>query len=128
MIKEMENQWRVGGVTSLGFDSKTINYVYEKTDGYCYYCSKRLSFKNYGEPGNHGAWEIDHSKPKSKGGTDYRRNLVPACVACNRDKSARRGSSYKRKFEPATLGGQLVQQLGLPEGFMGASRRKTDGR
>ena len=110
----------------MGFDSKTINYVYEKTDGYCNYCGKKLSFKNYGKPGNRGAWEIDHSKPKSKGGTNYRRNLIPACVACNRDKSAKKGSSYKRKFEPVTRGGQIVQKLGLPDGFGGASRRKTD--
>ena len=112
----------------MGFDDETVNDVYEKTDGYCYYCSKRLSFENYGRPGNRGAWEIDHSNPKSKGGTDYLRNLVPACVACNRDKSARRGSSYKRNFEPKTPGGWLAQQFGLPDGFMGASRRKADRR
>ena len=128
MIKEMKSLRCMGGVTSLRLDDEAINYVYEKTDGYCNYCGKKLSFKNYGKLGNHGAWEIDHSKPKSKGGTDYLRNLVPACVACNRDKSTTRGSSYKKYFEPKTLGGQIVQQLGLPEGFMGASRRKTDGR
>ena len=118
----------MGGVTSLGFDDETVNDVYEKTDGYCYYCGKRLSLKNHGRFGNRGAWEIDHSNPKSKGGTDYLRNLVPACVACNRNKSARRGSSYKRNFEPKTLGGRLVQQFGLSDGFMGASRRKADRR
>ena len=112
----------------LGFSNDTINDIYEKTDGYCYYCGKKLSFKNYGKVGNHGSWEIDHSKPKSKGGSNYLRNLIPACVNCNRDKSARRGSGYKRNFEPETLGGWLTHQLGLPEGFMGSSRRKRKVR
>ncbi len=112
----------------MGFDNETVVGVYDKTDGYCYYCGKKLSLKNYGKVGNHGVWEIDHSKPKSKGGTDYLRNLVPACVDCNRDKSAKGGSGYKRNFEPETLGGWLTQQLGLPDGFMGSSRRKVDRR
>lgn len=108
----------------MGFDDETIDYVYDKTSGYCYYCKKKLAFTNYGKYGQRGSWEIDHSNPKSKGGTDYLRNLVPACTNCNRDKSARRGSSYKNNFEYMTWGGKLINDLGLPEGFLGASRRK----
>ncbi len=67
-------------------------------------------------------------KPKSKGGTDYLRNLVAACVSCNRDKSARGGSGYKRNFEHETFGGRLAKELGLPDGFMGSSRKKSDRR
>ena len=85
-------------MVSMVFDNDTVNDVYDKTNGYCYYCEKKISFKNYGSLGEHGAWEIDHSNPKSKGGTDYLRNLVPACVACNRNKGTKRGSSYKRNF------------------------------
>jgi len=33
--------------------------------------------------GEKGAWEVDHSKPLSRGGTDYLRNLVPSCIECN---------------------------------------------
>ena len=115
-------------VTEMGFDNDAINYVYEKTGGYCNYCGKKLSFKNYGKVGIRGAWEIDHSRPKSKGGSDYLRNLVPACISCNRDKGAKGGSAYKRNFEPETVGGWLSKQLGLPDGFMGSSRRKVDRR
>lgn len=108
----------------MPFTDEQIEYVYHKTGGYCYYCKKKLSLSNYGKNGNHGSWHIDHSKPKSKGGTDYLRNLVPACIECNMDKSTRHGSYYKSKFEYATFGGQLADALGLPEGFLGASRRK----
>ena len=82
----------------MRFNNDTVNYVYKKNKGYCKYCGKKLSLKNYGKVGNRGAWEIDHSKPKSKGGSDYRRNLVPACVSCNRDKGAKGGSSYKKNL------------------------------
>ena len=109
----------------MGFDGDTINHVYNKTKGYCKYCSKKLSLKNHGKVGSRGAWEIDHSKPKSKGGTDHRKNLVPACVSCNRDKSAKGGSSYKKNFEPKTAGARLAKKLGLPDGVMGSSRRKA---
>ena len=108
----------------MGFDNDAINYVFDKTDGYCYYCGKKLAFKNYGQLEGYGAWEIDHSKPKSKGGTNYLRNLVPACIDCNRDKSDRRGTNYKNNFEHDTFGGWLSKQLGLPDGFMGSSRKK----
>ena len=99
--------------------------VYDFTEGYCYYCKKKISWKNYGRPGAHGAWEVDHSNPKSRGGTNYLRNLFPTCVECNRDKSTLKGSHYRKKFEPVTFGGKAVEFLGLPEGFLGASRRKT---
>lgn len=105
-------------------DDETINYVYYKNGGYCVYCGKKLSFTNYGKNGEKGSWHIDHSKPKAKGGTDHGNNLVPACIDCNLDKSDKNGNYYKSKFEYETLGGKLADSLGLPEGFMGASRRK----
>ncbi len=72
-----------------------VRYVYDKTDGCCAYCGKSLSLINYGIIGARGAWHIDHSVPKSRGGTDYLRNLVPACIDCNLDKGDRSGRSYK---------------------------------
>ena len=57
--------------------------------------AKRLSWKNYGRLGRKGAWEVDHSNPLSKGGTDYLRNLVPSCIECNRSK----GNLRTREFE-----------------------------
>lgn len=108
----------------MPFSDEVLIEVYGKTNGYCHYCGKKLSFVNYGRKGFHGAWEIDHSKPKSRGGSDYLRNLVPACIECNRLKDDSRGTYFKRKYEPVTLGGQLANMLGLPDGFLGASRRK----
>lgn len=108
----------------MSFDDYTVNSVYEKNDSCCVYCEKKLSFVNYGKRGKRGSWHIDHSVSKANGGTDHLNNLVPACIGCNQDKSHRNGTHYKKKFEPETLGGQLVDFFGLPKGFLGASRRR----
>ncbi len=62
--------------------------IYDSTDGHCHVCKKKLSFVNYNRPGRRGAWHVDHSNPISKGGTSYLRNLRPACIECNNEKSA----------------------------------------
>jgi 5-methylcytosine-specific restriction endonuclease McrA len=76
----------------MGYSDDALNYVYDKNGGYCWWCGKKLSWVNYGIPGAYGSWEVDHSNPVSRGGTDYLRNLVPACVGCNRSKGDQRWS------------------------------------
>ena len=83
----------------MNWTSETLNRVYDKTGGYCRYCEKRVYWKNYGMPGERGAWEIDHSVPVASGGSDNLRNLWPSCVECNRDKGTMKGSQYLRLFE-----------------------------
>jgi len=77
-------------VVNLKYTDEEIEYVYYKNDGYCRWCDKKLALINYGRPGEKGAWEIDHSNPVSRGRTNYLRNLVPACISCNRSKGKRR--------------------------------------
>jgi len=72
----------------MAFDATQRQIIFDKTDGYCHICHKKLSFKNYGVFGAHGAWEVEHSKPRSKGGTHHGNNLYAACIKCNRDKSS----------------------------------------
>lgn len=68
------------------FDNETKLKVYEKTDGCCHICHKKIAKKNYGVIGARGAWEVDHSKPVSKGGCNHMNNYQPACIPCNRKK------------------------------------------
>ena len=79
----------------MGYTSEVLGYVYDKNDGFCKYCGKKLAFTNYGRLGERGAWEVDHSVPRSRGGTDYLRNLVPSCIDCNRQKGIRMGRSVR---------------------------------
>ena len=109
----------------MRFTDEVINYVYDKNDGYCSYCEKKLAFVNYGKPRKQGAWHIEHSNPRIRGGSDYLRNLVPACINCNMDKFTLKGGYYKKKFKPKTLGGKVVDFFGLSPGTLGASRRRT---
>ena len=48
--------------------------IWKKTNGLCAHCGKAVSSTNQ---------TIDHIIPKSKGGTDDRRNILPLCRACN---------------------------------------------
>lgn len=72
----------------MSYSNERLNDIYDKTDGYCHICWKRLCFSNYAKHGRRGAWEVEHSRPKSKGGTDHLNNLFAACIACNRAKGA----------------------------------------
>ncbi len=78
------------------YDSELLGEIFDKTDGQCRYCGKQLSWGNYGRVGERGAWEVDHSVPLSRGGTNYYRNLWPACVGCNTEKATLTGSEYMR--------------------------------
>lgn len=70
----------------MRYTNEDLTYIYDKNNGCCWHCGKKLSFKNYGIIGARGGWEVDHSNPLSRGGTDYFRNLVPSCIPCNRSK------------------------------------------
>jgi 5-methylcytosine-specific restriction endonuclease McrA len=72
----------------MAFDKEQLDRIYRRTCGYCHLCYSKLARKNYGRPGKRGAWEVDHSVPSSKGGTDHLNNLLAACATCNRDKSS----------------------------------------
>ena len=117
----------------MGFSDDELNDIYDKTDGYCEYCGKKIAFKNYGMAGERGAWEVDHSNPRSRGGTDYMRNLVPACISCNRDKSDRTGRAYRascdhhrEESEPRIDLGELVLAGLLVYGLYRISRNQND--
>ena len=60
--------------------------IFDRTSGKCHICHENLAFINYATPDARGAWEVEHSNPKAKGGTDRLNNLYPACIACNRSK------------------------------------------
>jgi len=71
----------------MAHDSQRLRRIYDRTSGYCHICGKKLSFTNYAQVGKRGAWEVEHSVPQAKGGTDHANNLFAACIECNRAKS-----------------------------------------
>jgi hypothetical protein len=106
-----------------------------------------IAFTNYGIVGARGAWEVEHSNPRARGGTHMRRNLYAACIPCNRSKGFRSTKSVRHEngvrkaplcvqqrkaakeqqalaggLAGGTLGGTLFGPLGAVAGFLiGAS-------
>ena len=80
------------------YSDDLLNYIYDKTGGYCAYCGKRLAWRNYGYPGARAAWEVDHSVPVSRGGTNHLNNLVPTCIPCNRSKGDLTAGEFRRMY------------------------------
>lgn len=76
----------------MPYAKEILKDIWQKTDGRCHLCSATVRLSHYGV-----AWEVDHSTPRAKGGTDRASNLQPACVTCNRSKQARSTRSKRRE-------------------------------
>jgi 5-methylcytosine-specific restriction endonuclease McrA len=106
----------------MNYTDDQLDRIYRKTSGYCHLCHTKLSRINHGRVGKRGAWQIEHSVPRSKGGTDHHNNLFPACVTCNGDKSNKttrtaRGWNGKKC---APMNPEKRKQAKLENGFAGA--------
>ena len=64
----------------MKFEKSQLDSIYRRTTGYCHLCHVKLARRNYGKTGMKGAWQVEHSVPRSKGGTDHFNNLFAACV------------------------------------------------
>ncbi len=120
---------------SGGYDPELRSDIFDKTDGHCRYCGKQVAWSNYGRVGERGAWEVDHSVPLSRGGTDYYRNLWPACVSCNTEKGTLTGTEYMRSTDDSGSGrsgpdlGEVIGGIvvaGLTLVLLGALFRRKD--
>jgi hypothetical protein len=113
---------KAGDSQNMRYDKTLLTQIYRRTSGYCHLCHSKLAFKNYGRPDNRGAWEVEHSVPCSKGGTDHLNNLFAACVICNRDKSnttTRTARGWNGK-KCAPLNPLKRKQAKFDNGFSGA--------
>lgn len=114
----------------MAYDKITLRKIYDRTTGYCHICKKKLSYKNYNRKGEKGAWEVEHSRPRSKGGSDRLNNLYASCISCNRKKgtftsrTARSWNNRRKaplskvkrkevKYTNAMLGGIAGLRIGL---------------
>lgn len=67
----------------MAFSDEQLSRIYDRTNGRCHICRRQLSFSKYGRHGQNGAWHVEHSRPRSLGGTDHGNNLYAACIPCN---------------------------------------------
>lgn len=80
----------------MSLTAKQLRSIFDRTSGYCHLCHKKVSFKNRGSVGKRGAWDVDHSVPRSKGGSDHLNNLYAACISCNRSKQNKNNRSQRK--------------------------------
>lgn len=71
----------------MAYTRAELKRIYDRTSGYCHICGRKLSLTNYDRPRARGAWHVEHSVPRAKGGTDHGNNLYAACIACNLEKN-----------------------------------------
>lgn len=64
--------------------------VYEKYDGHCAYCGKKIEYKDM---------QVDHMKPLRLGGADDMSNYMPACRSCNHYKRGNSLEGFRKLVE-----------------------------
>jgi 5-methylcytosine-specific restriction endonuclease McrA len=72
----------------MKYDQDVLRAIYAKTNGRCHICTRPIALTNYAKHGKRGGWEVDHSVPLARGGTDHLNNLLAAHTSCNRRKKA----------------------------------------
>lgn len=75
-----------------------LDRIFQRTRGRCHLCWKALTQTNYGRLKRRGAWEVDHSRPRARGGTDHRNNLFAACISCNRSKRHGANATIRSRY------------------------------
>jgi 5-methylcytosine-specific restriction endonuclease McrA len=82
----------------MGYSDDQLNCIYDRTSGRCHICGKYLSFANYARPGHRGAWEVEHSRPRARGGSSRLTNLYGACISCNREKGTVGSRTARKRY------------------------------
>lgn len=72
----------------MPYSRQDLARILRRTDSRCALCCGALRLDDYGKAGPDG-WEVDHSRPRSRGGKDHGNNLYAAHRGCNRSKGAR---------------------------------------
>ena len=76
------------------------------------------------------ATTLDHIKPRSKGGSSLRSNLVPACPSCNHDKGSENWLVwYQRQEFYNKIAEELIQEWANKKYYdLDDDERRTDDR
>ena len=107
----------------MGFTEDTKRNAFERANGCCEICGKRLVFGNRGRNGGRGSWEAHHKKPKSEGGTDTLRNCMILCYQCHQQpQKAVSRKSKNQSPDDIIFGGGI-----LGGGILGGNNKKGGG-
>jgi len=62
----------------MAYTDDELSLIFDRTDGHCHVCWRKLCFANYSRLSRRGAWEVEHSNPRLNGGSDRLCNLYAA--------------------------------------------------
>ena len=71
----------------MAINKKVRERVFNKYDGYCAYCGKKITIKNF---------QVDHIVSKHNWGTDDISNLNPSCRSCNHYKRSNNLEGFRQ--------------------------------
>lgn len=78
----------------MSYAHEDLNYIADLTGYDCHLCHQPIRFEEYGNYSHPKGWEVDHVRPRSKGGHNGLTNLRAAHAHCNRKK----GNKPNRKI------------------------------
>jgi len=81
----------------MKWTKEQLRKIYDRTQGKCHICGKKVALKNHGKIGARMAWSVEHSVAQANGGTHHGNNLYAACISCNSSKGARSTRSARAK-------------------------------
>lgn len=98
--------------------------VYQKYDGHCAYCGKKIEYKDM---------QVDHFKPlrawnAEDSGSNEMSNLMPSCRRCNHYKRANSLELFRRYIEeiPRKLKDNYIYKVGLDYGLVAENFHKVE--
>lgn len=98
----------------MSVSKKSRQLVYEKTDGHCAYCGRKIKFTEM---------QVDHFKPlraysEEDRGNDDIENLMPSCRMCNHYKRANSLECFRRYIQeiPRKLRQNYIYKVGVVYG------------
>ena len=108
----------------MAYSLRQLERIFDRTGGRCHLCHGDLYFDDYAAPAVLDGWEVEHSRPRARGGTDHPNNLYAACVSCNRSKGTRSSAAFRRelglsgppRLEPRTDWSDVLALVGLVGG------------
>ncbi len=65
------------------YTNDEIKWVFDRTDGCCFYCGSYLILGCHGTVAERGAWDVNYFIPTLDKGERRRNNWVPACIVCD---------------------------------------------
>lgn len=64
----------------MAFSADVIRGAWDRQEGRCASCGKKLVWANRSKKRSQGAWQAHHIRPVSYGGTDGKRNCAILCI------------------------------------------------